>query len=196
MVISKSNITVDESFAIWGSGFVPGEGILLTLIVDGTIEWIVGGGRTVQTTANAAGAFTLSFNQMGDNSNFWGLIENKTPGIRTILATGGEGSRSSVPVMISATAPPSTAVHTSLAVNPVEPGGDTTIWGAGFKPNEKLLLVIPSAIGTNFVGNAQANGSGAFSVVMTIKLDAGIYTLRADGNEGSRASAPLVVAAK
>ena len=193
VVVSKSSLTMDESVTVWGSGFLIGESVTLILVIDGQNQLVVGDADRFQTEANISGAFSVSFDSLGGSDD----IVAMAPGIRTLLAMGGFGSVASTPVMIT-TAAMSTSPATSLAAGAVEPGDDTTIWGAGFMANEAVSIVaVAGADGEDrIIIGTQANASGAFSVDAEINLALGIYTLWASGDMGSQASAALLVALK
>jgi len=184
---------MDESVSVWGSGFWIGESVTLILVIDGQNQLIIGDADRFQTEANVSGAFSVSFDSLGGSDD----VAAMAPGIRTLLAMGGFGSVATTPVMIT-TAAMSTSPATSLAANPVEPGDDTTIWGAGFMPNEAVSIVaVAAADGEDrIIIGTQANASGAFSVEAEINLALGVYTLWATGDMGSQSSAPLLVALK
>ena len=87
----------------------------------------------------------------------------------------------------------------ALAASSIVPSGDTvTVWGAGFANGETVSVIVTAAIAgmdLNVVGG-EANRSGAFSLSASLTLPAGVYTLKATGDSGSVAVAPLLVAAK
>ena len=89
-------------------------------------------------------------------------------------------------------------VGASLVVTSVASGGTATIWGAGFEPNESFAIVAAAAAdGADvIIVGYKANAFGAFSITATIGMDDGIYTLKAVGNDGTEASAPLLVGSK
>ena len=70
------------------------------------------------------------------------------------------------------------------------------MWGAGFAPDETVTMVVVAASAGDdlvLVGK-QANASGAFEVNSSHRrLGVGIYTVRATGDMGSVATAPLVI---
>ena len=81
----------------------------------------------------------------------------------------------------------------------MEPGGDATFVGAGFGADEFVSVAVVGAGasgGDIILKGGQANGSGAFSLMATINLDEGVYTLHATGADGSQSTAALVVAEK
>jgi hypothetical protein len=178
---------MDESFAVWGAGFNLGEPVVISVTINDSLDRIVGSGA-----ANAGGAFEISFNAIGGSE----AIKAAARGIRAIVATGADGSTASVPVMIVRTRTEDPSPSTSLAAGLVATGEETTIWGAGFLPNENVTLVAIGAAadgGDKIVIGDAANASGALMLDVVINLDAGIYTLKAVGAKGSEATAPLVV---
>ena len=69
-------------------------------------------------------------------------------------------------------------------------------WGAGCVPGERVSTsaVAASAGGDAILIGADVNDSGAFAVVASNNpLGVGIFTLRAVGDMGSTATAPLVI---
>lgn len=195
IVVDKQRLTIDEPLAIWGAGFRPGENIVLLLALDDTLKPIIGGSLGAQVTANASGAFAVTFDEIG----LEGAATAQAIGVKSILAEGSEGSKASVPVVLISSqpvTPPSPS--TSLAASPVGFVDETTIWGAGFKPDEavSISVLLGSGTGERIVAGGQANETGAFQIDTTVSLSAGIYTLKAVGEDGSEATAPLVVAPK
>ena len=182
LAISKGVMALGEPFEVWGSGFRVGEPVLIRFIADNSNQPILG-----NATANAAGSFSASFAGIGGST---------TRGIRAIAAIGADGSVASVPVMIVATSSPDPSPSSSLLVAEVATGDATTIWGAGFIAGESVSVTALSAGvgGTDIIlVGGEANDSGALMLSVTISLDPGIYTAQALGNEGSQATAPLVV---
>ena len=189
---SKSVMTMSEPFTVTGSGFRPGEPVVVQLAIGEFASPIAGGALGSQVTANGAGAFSVLF----DFASEIGSVIEQAPGNRTLLAQGADGSMASTPVKIVAS-PGGTSP--SLIAGAVEPAGDATIVGAGFGAQEAVSIAAVGA-GANgediiLVGDT-ANDSGAFSLMTTINLDEGVYTLRAIGANGSEATAALVVAEK
>lgn len=199
IMLSSSFATVDEGLMVRGSGFLPGEPVAVLLVIDNNLSPFVGGGRRAQVTASAAGTFAFMTDAIG--AEFQDATKQRAlsdGGRKAILASGADGSRASAPIMIVST-PSGTSVSTSLSVGPVEPGSDATIMGAGFKANEFVtLLAVGAGVGggdTIIIGGS-ANEFGAFSMAATINLDENIYTLAAVGDNGSEATAPLIVVNK
>lgn len=190
LMISAGMLTADEGFAVSGSGFQADEAVLLT--VGGKI---IGGGAGAQGQANGDGAFYIAFASMG---------VSVSAGPNTVRAEGGAGSAATVPVMVIDAAPDMTSVSSSLATEPISPGQDTTVYGAGFMPGEFVTVSIVGADSDSVIGGGEANSSGAFSFNGRAPLSAdgvpvfgvGVYTLRADGDMGSEATAPLLILAK
>ncbi len=191
---SKSVMTMSEPFTVTGSGFLPGEPIVVQVKISDSTSPIAGGARGSQVSANAAGAFSISFDFVSEIAS----VIDQAPGDRTLLAQGADGSMASTPVKIVGS-PSSTSPSSSLATGGAEPAGDASIVGAGFIANEFVSIAAAGA-GANgediILVGGQANASGAFSLTTTINLDEGIYTLRATGSNGSEATAALVVAEK
>ena len=190
VTVTKSTLTMSEPLEVWGSGFSSSEEITVTLEIDRDVFRPLG-----TVSANDSGAFVLSASQIGGDSG----TRTKALGIRTILAEGDQGSKASVPVMITELAGmPPTLPSSNLFVGAAKPGGSTTVWGSGFRPGESISLtaVVTAGDTGSVVGGIDASDSGAFSVEITVPrgLKPGTYTLRAAGDLGSEATAPLVVA--
>ena len=190
LMISKGMLTADEGFSVSGSGFQADEAVLLTVG-----EKIIGGGAGAQGQANAAGAFYINFGSMGVSVD---------AGPNTVRAEGGAGSAATIPVMVIDTAPDMTSPSSSLASTPISPGQDTTVYGAGFLPGEFVSVSIIGADKDSVVGGGEANASGAFMLTGRAPISAdgvpvfglGVYTLMAQGDMGSEATAPLLIIAK
>ena len=190
LMISKGMLTADEGFSVSGSGFQAGEAVLLTVG-----EKIIGGGANAQGQANAGGAFYIEFRSLGVSVD---------AGPNSVRAQGSAGSGATIPVMVIDTAPDTTSVSSSLASTPISPGQDTTLHGAGFLPGEFVSVVIVGADKDSVVGGGEANSSGAFSFNGRAPISAdgvpvfgmGVYTLLAQGDMGSEATAPLLIIAK
>jgi len=97
----------------------------------------------------------------------------------------------------------------SLVVTPIsaEPGTKLIFYGAGFVPGEKVKIIMTvdevpyvfAEVGTG--GFVTVNENGAFKLqpaggVPTVLLKAGVYTIEAVGDKGSRATTPLEVLEK
>ena len=191
ITISKTRVALDEPLEIWGSGFRPGERIVVRLLIDQVNQPIVGGAVGSQVSANEAGAFVLKVDRLGAGPT--------APGVRTLLARGDEGSAASAPIIMVAVSAEPTSPSTSLVAAAVDSGDVTTIWGAGFRPGEFVSMTVASAVegeeGLLVVGGV-ANESGAFEMRAAIDLGEGIYTMRATGDAGSEATTPLLVTPK
>jgi|GEM_PF-1796159 len=97
----------------------------------------------------------------------------------------------------------------SLVVTPMsgEPGTKLTFYGAGFISGEKVRILltvddVPYAFGeTGTGGIVTVNENGAFKLqprggIPKVLLKAGVYTIEAIGDKGSRATTPLEVLEK
>ena len=105
-MVSNAVMSVDEPLTIAGAGFLPGERVRLVLVIDDIVRYVIGGRTAEQPTANAAGAFAVSFESIrGEGRGERGALE-RAPGIRTIRAEGEDGSRASAPVMITSVTRP------------------------------------------------------------------------------------------
>ena len=194
--LSKSAIaTAGDSVTVRGSGFLPGEPVVLQLRVDENLSIIAGGARGAQVQANEAGAFSITFDEIGGAS----ASQARAIGNRTLFAQGSDGSRASTPVTVVGAPEPMTSVDTSLLASATAVGEAVMIWGAGFMADEVVSLIAVGAAeggGNRIFGGATANDSGAFAVDVANPLGEGVYTLKATGNMGSTATAPLVIVAE
>jgi hypothetical protein len=92
----------------------------------------------------------------------------------------------------------------SLVITPVSglPGVVITIRGSGFIPEEKIEVImvvegVPNELGEEPMVK-QANEAGAFKTMSGIPITAqpGVYTVKAVGDKGTQAVAPLEVEKK
>ncbi len=183
--LSKSSLaSVGDPFTVSGSGFIPGEPITVSLMVDPNTSVTPDGGDQIQ--ANASGAFSVAFAELG---------ESNASGILSFNAVGVDGSLASTPVKIVSSPVQVTAVDTSLSVDSTVVGETAMVAGAGFAPGEAVTLaVVAVASGSDrILVGSNANETGAFMVEAPNPLDIGVYTLRAVGSRGSSATVPLVI---
>ena len=194
--LSKSTIsTAGDPVTVRGSGFLPGEPVTLQLRVDDNLSIIVSSARGAQVQANEAGAFSISFDEIGGAP----ASQARAMGSRTFYAEGSDGSRASTPVTVVSSPEPMTSVDTSLLASATVVGESIMVWGAGFMPDEVVSLIAVGAAeggGNRIFGGVTANVSGAFAVDAANPLGEGVYTLKATGNMGSTATAPLVIVAE
>ncbi len=76
-------------------------------------------------------------------------------------------------------------------------GGAIRVWGSGFNDGEVVLIQVGDASVPG--GSATANSSGAFAVetdALPDSIAAGVYSLWAIGDGGTKVSSPLVVVDK
>ena len=109
-----------------------------------------------------------------------------------VVAQGADGSVASVPVLILSKKNPEASISSTLVATPVEPGGTSTVYGAGFVDGERVSLVS----GGKILAGGEANSDGAFTIDVKVGLDIGLYTISAVGSSNSEATAPLLVASK
>ena len=184
IMLSKSSIAASgDSFAVMGSGFIPGEPVQLSVVVDPSNSVMPEGG---EVQANASGAFSVALAEIG---------ETDAAGYLTLLAEGADGSLASAPVRIVSSPVNVTAVDTSLSANIAVVGASAFVTGAGFVPGEAVTLSVVGVAGGSdrILVGANANDSGAFMADAPNPLDVGVYTLRAVGSRGSSATVPLLV---
>ena len=100
--------------------------------------------------------------------------------------------------------PGASAPAATLVVTPVTglPGAVTTIRGSGFIPGEKIEVVmvidgVPTELGEAPIVK-EANEMGAFKTISGIPITAnpGMYSVKATGDKGTMAVAPLEVEKK
>ncbi len=176
---------MSDPVEVMGSGFIDGEEVTVTLEIDGTLIRLVG-----TATANESGAFIITADEFGGDAS----TKSAAIGARTVLAEGSEGSKASVPVIITEATPPTTPPSASLFVEPTKPTGTSAVWGAGFRAGELVTITaLTSSSGGPILGAIEANENGSLSTIITVDLDPGIYTLKAVGAAGSEATAPLVI---
>jgi hypothetical protein len=180
LATSKSAVPAGESFDINGSGFVEGESVSITLTAPNLGGGILASGVIV----NQGGAFNVSAN-----------VDASAEGVSTIRALGSEGSSATSAINVTSGEVSPASPASSLVAAAVATGGDTKIWGSGFKTGEAVVIVAVAAAdsGDQVIIGGDANDSGAFEMSASVNLDPGIYTLWASGSGGSQASAPLVV---
>ena len=184
--VSKNAIAAKgDGFTVWGSGFKGGEPVTLMLKVDQNLQIILGGARGAQLSANEAGSFKMDFDEVGGAA---GSLA-RAPGLRAILAVGLDGSRASASVRIVDNAVPVDSVDSSVLVAATAVGEDIEFWGAGFGPGEPFSITA----GGRIISGGISNDDGAFTSTTSNPFEAGVYTLKAVGNKGSSATAPLVV---
>ena len=182
--LSKSSVAAaGDPVVVTGSGFIPGEPIELSLVIDPNSSVMPDGGSA---TANASGAFRVGLDELGAGD---------ASGVLTFLAKGEDGSLASTPVRIVSSPINVTAVDSSLSTDVTPAGEAAMVAGAGFMADEAVTLSVVGVAGGSdriLVGTS-ANASGAFMVDAPNPLEVGVYTLRAIGSKGSSATTPLVV---
>lgn len=213
-------MSLDQPLGVSGSGFLPGEPVKLLLVIDDADSHVIGGPTAGQPIANAAGAFAASFDSIrGDGES--GALE-RSPGIRTVLAEGEDGSRAAAPLMITRANAPVTSVASSLTVNHEEVLNEETngvdfiitAAGAGFIPGEPFTVTIINLRPGDFrrgatdkiLAGGTADESGAFLLSATLAGEApaegadpdwpirvGVYTVLAEGAYGSGATGVLEI---
>ena len=219
IMVSSGVMSVEEPLTISGSGFLPGEPVTISLVIDNIVSYVVGGRTAEQPTANAAGAFSASFDSIkGGGGGERGALA-RAPGIRTIRAFGADGSKASLPVTITSGPAPMTSVASSLVasadtvINGENNALDTTVSaaGAGFIPGEAVTVTILSLVdgADKILVGGTVNDSGAFMVSSTLAgaapdegadpemaIAPGVYTVLAEGASGSVATGALTVEMK
>jgi len=179
-------LTMDQPVTVLGTGFLPAEPVAVRLQIAEDRARFFGG----QVVADGAGSWSLTAAIGGSDA-----LKAAAVGDRAIVAEGLDGTVARAAVRILAKPQFVPSPSSTLVANPVVQGDETTIWAAGFKPNERLFVTGVAAVeGSDvIVIGGQANASGAVQMEATINFDAGVYTLLASGAAGSQATAVLVV---
>lgn len=195
LAVSSSNIYLDDSLTISGSGFGPGESVSLFILGDAAVY-------LGYLSADSNGAFTKSWDSLSANkvvaANTTGL---KQASVLTVSAEGAKGSKATIPVTVSSgSAPAAPSTATSIAAGSVAQGGSITVTGAGYDGEEIVSLFAISSFDSNgpvraSLDRAKASKGGAFSKSVTVSLAPGIYTLEGFGARGNVGTAALVVTA-
>jgi len=216
MMSTSPVLALDQSATFWGSGFLPFEP--LRVFIDlGDVQANLG-----FADANAGGAwsFTVEKDTLGEvssvSSNAAAFIE---AGVVSVVGEGMDGTWASTAVSIIAATPEPPAkpdppsIASSLLVGSVTAtgqfvvgvvaeGGTARLLGSGFGPNEGTAITVITGVGdagevkTKGLAIAPANGAGAFSKDITVSLAPGVYTLQAQGLNGSLATAALWISSK
>jgi hypothetical protein len=185
---TNSTMTVDDSFSVWGSGFNPGEPVIIQILIDNKIRPILG-----SLTANASGGISGSFDGLKQADG----VDAKAVGdIRSLIAVGADGSVASTPVNIVKSRVAAPSVSSSLTSVTVAKGNTVTVKGAGFIGSEPVTISTRGTLttgGDTILKGQDANVYGAFSVDIKPDLEVGVYTLQATGSGGSQATAILTI---
>ncbi len=197
--LDKTVFGLDESLSISGSGFKPGEPVTLLLVINQNLQAMIGGGRRAQTQASSAGTFSIDFESVG--ADFKGATRERAlgdGGRKSVLASGADGSKATIPVRVVGSAQGVRSSSASLVASRVASGSESTVVGAGFQADEfvTILAVGASAGQDRIIGGGAANEFGAFSLMVSVGMDDGLYTLMAVGDKGTEASGALFVGAK
>jgi hypothetical protein len=185
---THSTITVDDSFSVWGSGFKPGEPVIIQILIDNKIMPILG-----SLTANASGGISGSYDGLNQED---GVNAKAVGDIRSLVANGADGSYASTPVNIVKSRVDSPSVSSSLTSVTVAKGSTVTVKGAGFLTSEPVTISTRGTLttgGDTILKGQDANVYGAFSVDIKPDLEVGVYTLQATGSNGSQATAILTI---
>lgn len=187
---THSTMTVDDTFTVWGSGFNPGEPVIIQIKIDQTIQPILG-----TLTANASGGISGTYDGLKQED---GVDAKAQGGIRSLVAVGADGSHASTPVNVVKSRVHAPNVDSSLTSVTVAKGNTVTIKGAGFKANEPVTISTRATLttgGDSIWKGQDANAYGAFSADISPDLEVGVYTLQASGSHGSSATAILTITA-
>ena len=193
IISTLDTLSLDEPFEVWGSGFAPGESVVVSLEIGEGLQRVVG-----DATAGQGGAFRVAIAAAGGDSRFRSRVQFGE--VHTLLASGSEGTAASAPVTILAEKPAADASHSSpapatsatLVATVAVTGLTNTFWAAGFEPGETVSLGIVG--GPAILVARDANDSGAVMLEARIDLGPGVYTAIATGASGIQATWPLVVA--
>jgi len=211
LAVSGPTMYLDAPFAIWGAGFRAFEPISIYLNMSGEGHPVLG---TMEADAGGAWSLSLENPAVAAGTDLADLITAGLAGILTLQADGADGSMASIPVQVLANAPEksiaaSPGASVVLSTNAVDIGGDFTVWGAGFGPDE-VLLITAIALQSDLkstqpltLGGIAATAGGAFSMDVAVPtggwgidfnpMPPGVYTVEVTGGFGTIATAPLVV---
>ncbi len=212
LMVNPPQFYLGDKVMIAGSGFDKFEPVSVSIDYGG------GSARATVATfidSNGGGAWVIELDPLRDAGGVSGRISQIVDaGIVTILASGADGSEASAPAMVLGDAPPlpepppdtsaSLVPNTdgSLVVIPqiVETGQDVTIYGAGFRPDERTTVDritgsrdLPTGLSWSNLKTANANEQGAWSVVWTVDQDPGVISIKASGIAGTTATTPLII---
>lgn len=201
LIISPGPVVyLDQTLHIWGAGFQAFEPIMVSIRIDNKSAPTLG-----FVDATGAGAFSLTLD-IGEVSSVKSNATKLTEAaVIAIVAEGTDGSVAAIPAVVKASTPvtpaprPVTSPATSLVAGTVVSGDTITVRGAGFASEEKVSFIAVTGtkdgiVTRSPVGVAIANGQGAVTLDLPVKLDAGLYTLEATGRI-NYTTAPLVVVA-
>jgi len=193
--VTSQEIHTGGQFTGVGAGFLPGEAVVISMLVDIDTVVTVGSG-----TADALGVFEFS----GPPKNLPEAVWN---GWYTLQADGQYGSQTSIPVLVSdapAAAAPEPSPENAIAMTAslVCHGGVAEGFGSGFNPGETVLVSLQLGSGDEFpLAGATANESGAFSFSSSSSkkipeaIEPGVYTVKALGLDNSVATAAIEISA-
>ena len=199
ITLSKETVGINGALSVSGSGFKANETVAVLLVIDDTLQPLLGGGIGVrnaraQVTADAGGNFRYSTPDIGASfkGNTLATITALSSGGANpfaFLGTGSQGSRASAPISVvdmGAGGSPSISLSQSV----VAVGGDITVLLAGWAAGESVTVSIAGAP----VAGGVVNDFGALSLTATIDQDADVYSVNASGSaSSSTVSAPLSV---
>jgi len=181
LVISPTSARPNQTIAVTGTHFQPGEPVTIDLVTLSTTT------RIGSTVANSSGGFTIGKI----------TIPTNTPqGIVTLVATGAT-SRLSATAQLSVGAIPASLTATPSTVTA---GKTITASGAGFIPGETVTVVLTGThLPTLALATVPVGTGGAFKVTgvaVPAFVPAGTYSLGALGQSSGRsASTALTVQA-
>jgi hypothetical protein len=202
IISTLGTLTLDEAFEVWGSGFAPGESVVVSLEIGEGLQRVIG-----DAAAGQGGAFRIVIGAAGGDTRFRSRV--RFGEVHTLLASGSQGTAASAPVTIIAERRPATDTSSSstvpasssstvpassatLVATVAVTGLTNTFWAAGFEPGETVSLGIVG--GPAILVARDANDSGAVMFESRIDLVPGVYTAIATGASGIQATWPLVVA--
>ena len=152
VMVDSEVVALGSPLTVSGSGFRPGEPVVVSLVVDQYLSPFLDGARRAQVQANSGGNFTYSVDALG--SQFKGntvprLLDASNGGANTlsIYASGADGSRASTPIRVVSSGGIAPAPSLALSSNSVAVESDLTIMAAGFLPGEFVTIVAVGASG-------------------------------------------------
>jgi len=185
--------------SVAGSGFKANETVAVLLVIDNTLQPLLGGGIGVrnaraQVTADAGGNFKYSTPDIG--ASFKGNTLARITALSSgganpfaVLGSGSQGSRASASISVvdmGSGGSPSIALSESV----VAVGGDITVLLAGWAAGESVTV----SIAGEAVAGGVVNDFGALSLTATADQDADVYSVNASGSaSASTVSVPILV---
>ena len=179
-IFVESNI-FESTIHVLGSGFKSKESVVLYVDNDDIDEI-----KLIEVIVNSSGLFEFQIDPKLSEGHY------------LIRAVGLEGTLATSSFLVEKSEQMDTPKGATIVATSVPPGEISDIYGSGFLIGEIVSVVILEAEdgADRIVAGNETNSSGAFLSSVKIDLKEGLYTIKAEGNLGSFATAPLLVASK